>query len=57
MLPIMHLFRSDHLALDNQLVWPSLEKNTHLAHSFPQLPKVLCVGLKPHGLSPVLIQL
>ena len=29
----------------------SLGKDTFSAPSFPQLPIVLCVGLRPHGLS------
>lgn len=28
---------------------------TSPAHRFPQLPIVLCVGLKSHGLFPVLV--
>lgn len=45
----MYAFRDGHLALDNQLVCCSFGKFTSPAPSFPQLPVVVCVGLRPRG--------
>lgn len=43
--------RTDHLALNNQLVWSNVEP-TSPAHSFPHLLVALCVGLRLCGLFP-----
>ena len=43
--------RADHLILDNQLVCSSLGKTISPAHLIPQLPVVLCLGLRPGELS------
>lgn len=48
----MYIFRSDHLILDNLLVCSSLGKTTSPAPRIAQLPIVICVGLRPHGLFP-----
>lgn len=42
----MYVFRDDHLALDNQLVYSSL-KRAYLVPSSPQSPAVLCRGSRP----------
>lgn len=46
----IYVFRTDHLALNNQLLYSSLGKNTSFAPSFPQLYKVLYVGLRTYRL-------
>lgn len=42
-----HVFSSDHLTWDNQLVYSSLERPTSPAPCFTPLPLVLWLGLKP----------
>ena len=44
-------FGADRLVLDNQLVYSFLEKTVSLVLSIPHLPAVLCVVLRPLGLS------
>jgi hypothetical protein len=46
----MYVFRADHLTLDYHLVCSSLGKSTSPITIFPQLPIVIYVGLRPHGL-------
>lgn len=46
----MHAFRADHLSLDNQL-YSSTGRTFCPTPSFPQLPVILCEGLRLHGLS------
>lgn len=46
----MYVFRTDCLALNNQLMCSSMGKTSSLSSKFLQLPMVLCEGLKPHGL-------
>lgn len=49
----MYIFRADHLVLDNQLIYSSLEKTIPHTLINDQLLLVLCVELRPHGLSSV----
>lgn len=44
------LFSGHHLVLDIQLMCSSLGKTISPALNFPQLPIVLCIGLRPHRL-------
>lgn len=47
----MYVFGADHLALNNQLRYCSLGETTSLVPNFPQLSKVLYVGLRTYRLS------
>lgn len=49
----LYVLSADRLPLDSQFVCSSPGKTTFLAHSFPKLHIVLCVGLRPNGLFPV----
>lgn len=42
----IYVSRAHHLALSNQLACYSLGKTTSPTSSFPQLPIVICVGLR-----------
>jgi hypothetical protein len=53
LLSCMYVFRADHLALNNQLLYSSLGKTISLEPSFPQLSNVLYVGLRTYRLSHV----
>lgn len=53
----MLLFRDDHLTLDKQSMCTFLVKTTSSAPSFAHLPVVLCVGLRLHGILPVLFNI
>ena len=48
----VYVFRADHLVLGNQLVCSSLEKTVSPIRGMSELP-VLCVGVRPCGLSPI----
>ena len=48
--PILHVFRADHLTLDNQLVCSSLGKTASPVLSLPQFLIVHCGGLRSHEL-------
>ena len=48
----MYVFRADRLALGSQLVCSLSGKTTSPTPVFPQLPVVLRVELRRHGLSP-----
>lgn len=50
MLILVGLFSRHHLVLDSQLICSSLGKTTSPTPSFPQLPIVLCIGLRPQKL-------
>lgn len=50
---LAHVFKIDHLVLDNQLVYFSLEKTISPTLSILQLPIFLCIMLRPHGLSSI----
>lgn len=50
----MYVCFHGYLALDRQFVCSFLGKTTSLDLSFAQLPLVLCVRLRPCGLSPVI---
>lgn len=47
--PYVHVFRTDQLALDNQLTFFSLGRASFPVPRFAQLPIVHCVELRPHG--------
>lgn len=49
----MHIFKAESLPVDKQLLYFSLKNITSLASSFPSLPTIFCVGLRPYGFSSV----
>ena len=44
-------FRAEHLGLDKQLTCSSLRKLISPVLNIPQLPVILCEGLRPYGIS------
>jgi hypothetical protein len=47
----MHIFSADKIVLDSQIGCSSQGKTISLTSSILQLPRVLCVGLRPPGLA------